>query len=74
MSGKKGRILLVDDEPQVRSFVKAFLQSARFEVVEANDGVEAVEIVESGGEPFDILVTDVKMPRMDGTTLAGVLT
>lgn len=66
---KTCRILLVDDEPQVRSFVKAFLVASRFDVVEANDGIEALEMIKSA-KGLDLLITDVKMPRMDGLALA----
>ncbi len=67
---KTCRILLVDDEPQVRSFVKAFLVASRFDVVEANDGVEALEMIKDANGSLDLLITDIKMPRMDGVALA----
>ncbi len=67
---KTCRILLVDDEPQVRSFVKAFLVASRFEVVEANDGIEALEVIKAANGMLDLLIADIKMPRMDGISLA----
>jgi len=38
-------------------------------VIEAGDGEEAYEILEEGGEPFDLMISDVVMPGMDGPTL-----
>ncbi len=50
--------------------IKAFLTAAQFEVVEANDGVEALEALRRASGVFDLLITDNKMPRMDGVELA----
>lgn len=58
------RVLLVDDEPQVRSFIRAFLLAARFDVIEAGDGVEALDMLVSGCGGVDLLITDINMPRM----------
>src|SRR6058998_2604704 len=68
------RILLADDEDFVRTFVRAILNAAGFDVVEAADGAEAIEIVQQVGAAIDLLVTDVRMPRMDGVALAQALT
>ena len=70
---QRRRVLLVDDEAQVRSFVKAFLLAANFDVTEANDGIEALAIIHEAASSFDLLITDIKMPRMDGITLARSL-
>src|SRR5437870_6187424 len=68
------RILLADDEAFVRTFVRAILNTAGFEVLEASDGAEAIEIVQQVRGAIDLLVTDVRMPRMDGVALAQALT
>ena len=62
-------ILLVDDEAAVRSFVGAILRRENFHVLEAGDGIEALELAQRAG-PIDLLVTDVRMPRMDGIALS----
>jgi two-component system, cell cycle sensor histidine kinase and response regulator CckA len=67
------RVLLADDEPQVRSLIKAFLAAARFDVIEAGDGVEAMEAIDGAGGSFDLLITDIQMPRMSGIVLARSL-
>jgi two-component system cell cycle sensor histidine kinase/response regulator CckA len=68
------RILLADDESFVRAFVRAILNTAGFDVLEASDGAEAIEIVQQVGGAIDLLVTDVRMPRVDGVALAQALT
>ena len=64
------RIVLADDEPQIRSFLKAILKARDFEVHEASDGCDAIEVLNGLGGAVDLLITDIKMPRMDGVALA----
>ena len=64
-------VLLVDDEDNLRRFLKVVLKSAGFEVVEASNGVEALKLSEK--HQIDVLVTDVVMGEMDGLTLAHSL-
>jgi two-component system response regulator HydG len=61
------RALVVDDDSSVRYTVRGFLEHAKLQVDEAVDGVEALERIESGG--YDLVVTDIQMPRMDGLEL-----
>jgi two-component system sensor histidine kinase/response regulator len=58
------RVLLVEDNITNQRVAEAVLQSANFEVVIANDGVEALAVLEK--ETFDAVLMDVQMPRMDG--------
>src|SRR5271170_423466 len=67
--GKK--ILTVDDSPSMRQMVLFTLQGAGYDVVQACDGVEALEMARLGG--VDLVLTDVHMPRMDGITLVREL-
>ena len=67
------RIVLVDDDSDIRVFVKAILKARGFEVHDAGDGQEALEVLKGLGVAVDLLITDIKMPRMDGTTLARAL-
>ena len=60
----KKRILVVDDEKHIVRLVQLNLERAGYEVITANDGIEALEKVES--ENPDMLVLDVMMPRLDG--------
>jgi two-component system cell cycle sensor histidine kinase/response regulator CckA len=63
-------VLLVDDELHIRALVKAFLMSENFEVIEAGDGLEAFDLIQAGSLRLDLIITDIKMPRMDGVALA----
>ena len=62
----KGRCLLVDDEPAVRQTSRSLLQEAGLSVVEASDGIEAIEIYAEHGDDIDVVLMDITMPRMDG--------
>jgi CheY-like chemotaxis protein len=62
------RILVVDDEPNVRRLIKDALSMQGHTIEEAVDGVEAAKLLRGGG--FDIVLTDIQMPRMDGKRLA----
>jgi len=61
-------ILVTEDEPMVRIVVVETLQDAGYNVREASDGVEALEILEAS--QIDLLITDIQMPRMNGYQLA----
>ncbi len=60
------RVLVVDDSSLVRLYYRTALEEAGFEVEQAINGIEAMEKVLS--EPFDLVIVDVNMPRMDGFT------
>ena len=62
-----GRILVVDDEGAVRALTSEILGTTGYTVRSAADGVEALRLIEE--EPFDLIVTDLRMPGMDGATL-----
>ncbi len=66
----KGTILLVEDEDGVRNFAARALRGKGYSVLEASSGEAALEVINSYGGQIDLLVTDVVMPRMDGTALA----
>jgi len=66
----KVRVLVVDDEEFLRSIVRERLEIAGYSVEEASNGNEALAMLESGG-PRDVLLTDIRMPVMDGITLLG---
>lgn len=64
------RILLAEDDDGVRAFVSRALQHMGHEVVEAEDGGLASEVMEEEQGRFDLLLSDIKMPVMDGIALA----
>ena len=64
-----GRVLLVEDEVEVRQFAVRALKRQGYQVLEATDGVEALEIMAANEGMIDIVVSDVVMPEMDGPAL-----
>ncbi|GFE84571.1 Fis family transcriptional regulator [Steroidobacter agaridevorans] len=71
MSGASKSILAVDDSASMRQMVRYTLEGAGYEVVQAADGVEALDLAKTRG--VDLVLTDVNMPRMDGITLVKEL-
>jgi len=61
---RKIKVLVVDDEPKIRMFIRANLEARGYEVYLAQDGTEAVEM--TGRVVPDVIVLDLNMPRMDG--------
>ncbi len=61
------RILTVDDSKTMRDMVAFTLKGAGFEVVEAEDGAKALDLL--SGTAVDAIITDINMPNMDGVTL-----
>ncbi len=59
------KILMVDDEARMRKLVKDFLLMSNYEVLEAGDGVEALDVFYSHPD-IDLIILDVMMPKMDG--------
>lgn len=65
-------ILFVDDSPTMRSSVAFCLRNAGYRVTEAEDGVDALDKLESmkkQGQSLSLIITDINMPRMDGISL-----
>ena len=60
------RILLVDDDENVRNVVKAMLEDADYYVYSAESGVKAISLFRENSDSIDLLVSDVIMPMMDG--------
>ncbi|MBI5533626.1 MAG: PAS domain S-box protein [Deltaproteobacteria bacterium] len=63
-------VLVVEDEPGVRNLVREVLLRQGYRVMEAQDGHDALRMLEHGGERVHLLVTDLVMPRMSGRELA----
>ncbi len=64
-------VMIVDDSKTDRSIMRKSLEPLGITLVEANDGVEALNILKQGDFTFDGMLIDIEMPRMDGYTLAG---
>lgn len=64
MEGKKARILVVDDEEKIRSMIRKYAEFEDYEVEEASDGFEAVQMHRE--KPYDLIIMDIMMPQLDG--------
>ena len=64
------RILLADDDPTALTLVGRALSSEGHQIVSCSDGPEALQHLSSAPESFDLLVSDLEMPGMDGVELA----
>ncbi len=64
----KGRVLIVDDEPDVRKVVKMTLTKAGYDVIEAEDGEKAIAAIKEGENPLllDVIISDIRMPKVNG--------
>jgi CheY-like chemotaxis protein len=71
-AGSGHSILVVDDEGAVRRFALRVLEREGYSVAEARDGAEALEMVKQGLS-FDVVVTDIVMPRLNGVELMQAL-
>lgn len=60
------RALVVDDAADLRLVLRLALEGEGWQVVEAADGAEAVEQLETSAEPFDLMLLDLRMPVLDG--------
>ncbi len=68
-SDRKGKVLLADDDPRIRTLMASILESDHFRLTSAEDGKEALRIYEQEPDQFDLLVLDCTMPKMSGTEL-----
>ncbi|QTN18327.1 response regulator [Brevundimonas sp. AJA228-03] len=68
---EEARLLFVDDDPILREFAQVNLSSALAEVDVAADGIEALEALSR--RPYDVLLVDLHMPRMDGFALLAAI-
>jgi len=64
----RGRVLVVDDEADVRNTLRLTLTKAGYDVIEAEDGEKAIEAVRSGDNPLmlDTVIMDLMMPKVNG--------
>jgi CheY-like chemotaxis protein len=61
----RARVLVVEDEHELRELIAHWLDTRGYQVVEAADGRDAVDLLQAGLEP-DVILLDLTMPRMDG--------
>ncbi len=67
MVGSNSRILVVDDEPEIRRFLRASLRAQQYEVLEASNGTQALEVM-AQRQP-DLMILDLGLPDVDGVEI-----
>ena len=65
----EGRVLVIDDEEQIRKVVSIGLKKAGYDVEEAEDGGKAIAVLNTGENPMmvDVIICDIRMPKINGT-------
>lgn len=69
----RAKLMIVDDDPAVRIIVAEFLQDSGYQVIQANGGAEALDLLARTPD-LRMLITDIRMPDMSGIELADVAT
>ena len=64
---KRNKILIVDDEKNIREVIREYAKLEDYDVMEAEDGIKALDLLNN--EKFDLMILDIMMPLMDGFTL-----
>ena len=67
-SSTKGKILIIDDEEEVREVLRLQLESANYNVIEASDGEEGVKMMKLGSNLLQVgmIICDIRMPKVNG--------
>ncbi len=68
MTQTNGRVMVVDDEADVRTVARMCLEQAGYQVIEAEDGEQAIQKIKEGDNPLvlDVIITDINMPKING--------
>jgi CheY-like chemotaxis protein len=67
------KLMIVDDDPEVRAIVAEFLEDFGYQVLQADGGAQALDLL-SGSPDLRMIITDIRMPEMSGIELANVAT
>lgn len=68
VSNTKGKILIIDDEDDIREVIKLHLDSTKFNLIEARDGEEAIDLMKDGSNLLQVglIICDIRMPKING--------
>ncbi len=65
------KILVVEDEKDIQNIIKAFLENAEYKVETADDGLEAINLIQKNN--YDLIVLDIMLPKLDGFTVCEII-
>jgi DNA-binding NtrC family response regulator len=68
-NSSRGKILLVEDDISIREILAETLEELDYEITQANDGMEAIDILREQSSGWLALITDIQMPKVDGLEL-----
>ena len=68
MAQSNGRVMVVDDESDVRKVARICLEKSGYQVIEAENGEQAIQQIKEGDNPLvlDVIITDINMPKVNG--------
>ena len=67
------KILIIDDEEPILSNLCSFLNYKNFDVTSASDGLEGLKLFEKDPKGFDLIITDIVMPKLSGMSLISII-
>jgi DNA-binding NtrC family response regulator len=67
------RLLIIDDDEQVLANLCYFLADKKYDVTSASDGLEGLKLIENDKQEFDLVITDIVMPRISGIGLISTI-
>jgi len=70
-AGHRNTVLVVDDEELVRHYIERILVGGGYRVITAANGGQAFPLLHAGGDLIELVITDLRMPRMSGEEFAG---
>lgn len=65
------RILVVEDEKDIQNIIKAFLENAEYKVETADDGLDAINLIQNNN--YDLILLDIMLPKVDGFTICEMI-
>jgi DNA-binding response OmpR family regulator len=70
---KPHRLLIIDDNKDILSALDEFLSKKKYDVISASDGLEGMKLLETEEQGFDLVITDLVMPKISGVGLISIL-
>lgn len=65
------KILVVEDEKNIQNIIKAFLENAEYKVETADDGLDAINLIQNNN--YDLILLDIMLPKVDGFTICEMI-